>query len=169
MKRILILFSLIFLFTISLSAQAIRIAYIDTIRIMEESNDAREAERLFMVDRENWNRQLSEMEADIQRLEREYETRRLTLSPQGQREAEERIMTRIREARQFHEGIFGNDGLAVRRNQELTAPIMVKFREAVEKIALEDNYTVILDATNGIIWAQERLDITTQVINEMNR
>jgi Skp family chaperone for outer membrane proteins len=48
-------------------------------------------------------------------------------------------------------------------------PIMEKLRLAIEKIAIEDNYNIIFDSASGIVWAQERLDITQQVIEEMNR
>ena len=170
MKKIILLISVLLVFATGLIAQTIRIGYIDSYRIITETNDAREAQRLFQIDRDNWDKQIDEMQADIARLEREYETRRLTLAESGRREAEEAIATRIRETRQFMEGIFGNNGLAERRNEELLAPIMEKLRIAIEKIAIDDNYTIILDAsTSGIVWAQERLDITAQVITEMNR
>jgi len=170
MKRLLLIISLMVVFTTSLMAQTIRIAYIDSYKIISESDATREAQRLFQVDRDNWVNQVDDMEAEIARLEREYETRRLTLSESGKREAEDRISNRIRERQQFIEGIFGDNGLAVKRNEELMAPIMEQLRLAIDKIAIDENYTMILDASSsGIVWAQERLDITEQVIAEMNK
>ncbi|MCL2064720.1 MAG: OmpH family outer membrane protein [Candidatus Cloacimonetes bacterium] len=169
MKKFIIFLSFMVVFTISLTAQTLRIAYIDSYKIISESNDTREAQRIFQVDRDNWVSQIDDMEAEIVRLERELETRRLTLTESGRREAEERITTRMRERQQFIERVFGETGLAATRNNELMAPIMEKLRLAIDKIAVEENYSIIFDASSGVVWAQERLDITDQVINEMNR
>ena len=168
MKKIILLVLVLISLSTSLFSQAFRIAYIDHFRIISDSNDTREAQRLFQIDRDNWVKEIDDMEADILRLEREYETRRLTLSEAGKIEAERRITDRIRERQQFIENIFGETGLATTRNNELMAPIMEKLRQAVDKIAIEDNYSMILDVS-AVVWAQERYDITDQVILEMNK
>ena len=169
MKKILLL-SIVLTLALSMYAQNIKLAYINSTRIMSESNDTREAQRLFQVDRENWDKEIDDMTAEIQRLEREYETRKLTLSESGKTEAENRIMTRMRERQQMVERIYGENGVAERRNNELLAPIMDRLREVLNRIAIDENYTMIFDASSsGILWAQERLDITQQVIIEMNR
>ena len=169
MKKV-ILLMLVLALALGLHAQNIRMAYINSTRIMTESNDTREAQRLFQLERDRWEREIDDMSAEIQRLEREYETRRLTLSESGKKEAEDRITARMRERQQLIERIFGEGGIAERRNNELLAPIMEKLRTVLDRIAVDDNYTVIFDAaSSGIVWAQERLDITHQVIIEMNR
>jgi len=169
MKKLVILSAILLISVTGLMSQTLRIAYVDSYRIISESNDTREAQRVFQVDRDNWVRQIDEMEDEILRLERELETRRLTLTESGRREAEERIATRMRERQQFIERIFGETGLAATRNNELMAPIMEKLRVAIDKIAIEENYSIIFDASSGVVWAQERLDITQQVIDELNR
>jgi len=169
MKKIFLLL-LVIGFTFGLYAQTVRLAYINSTRIMTESNDTREAQRLFQLEREKWEKEVEDMTVEIQRLEREYDTRRLTLSESGKKEAEERITLRMKERQQTVERIFGEGGIAERRNNELLAPIMEKLRTVLDKIAVDENYTVIFDAaSSGIVWAQERLDITHQVIIEMNR
>ena len=170
MKRLSFVLVFFAIFSFGLYAQALRIAYIDSNRIMMDCNDTREAQRLFQLDRDRWDREIDDMTADIRRLETELEMRRLTLSESGVREAEERITARHRERQNLLERIYGERGLAASRNEELLAPIMEKLRVILDRIAIEENYAVIFDAaTSGIVWAQERLDITNQVINEMNR
>ena len=156
--------------TLAIYAQTVRVAYINSTKIMTESNDTREAQRLFQLERDRWEKEVDELSAEIQRLEREFETRRLTLSESGKKEAEDRITARKRERQQRVEQIFGEGGIAERRNNELLAPIMEKLRTVLDRIAVDQNYTVIFDAaSSGIVWAQERLDITLEVIVEMNR
>ena len=170
MRKLLLVFLIMVVFCLGLFAQNLRVAYIDSNRIMTECDDTREAQRLFQMDRENWDKQIDDLTADIRRLTTEYETRRLTLSESGKREAEDRIMARERERQQLLERIYGETGLAANRNAELLAPIMEKLRVVIDKIAIDDNYSIIFDASSsGIVWAQERMDITQRVIHEMNR
>jgi Skp family chaperone for outer membrane proteins len=47
---------------------------------------------------------------------------------------------------------------------------MEKLRTIVDRIAKDERYTIIFDASNsGIIYADDKLDITQQVITEMNK
>lgn len=170
MKKSFVLLLLFAVLTIGLYAQNLKIAYIDSNRIMSECNDTKEAQKLFQKDRENWDKQIDDMSADIKRLETEYETRKLTLSESGKKEAENRITAKLRERQTLIERIYGEEGLAATRNAELLAPIMEKLRVVIDKIAVDENYALIFDAaTSGIVWAKERMDITQQVIVEMNK
>ncbi|MCB5249902.1 MAG: OmpH family outer membrane protein [Candidatus Cloacimonadales bacterium] len=170
MKKIIILsvFTL-FLFG-SLVAQSLKIAYIDSERIMTESKDTREAQNLFQKDRDGWMRQIEDLDAEIQRLENDYNTRKLTLSASGKKQAEDKIEEKKNARRDLVESIFGETGRAQMRNAELLQPIMTKLRNIIDRISVEENYAMVFDASSaGIIWAQPRLDITEQIIFEMNK
>ncbi len=171
MKRIILIAVLSLLTTGTLLlAQTLRIAYIDTDRIMMESQDTREAQSIFMAERESWERELQRLEEEIQRLESEYEARRLTLTESGRAQAEERIEAKKRERRQYIESIFGENGLAMQRNTELLEPIMDKLRDSIEKVAIEENYSIIFDAIGGgILYAKPNLDITDLIIQDLNQ
>jgi len=171
MKRI-ILITVLSLMTTGtlLLAQTLRIGYIDTDRIMMESQDTREAQSIFMAERESWERELQRLEEEIQRLESEYDARRLTLTESGRAQAEERIQAKVRERRQYIESIFGENGLAMQRNAELLEPIMDKLRDSIEKVAIEENYSIIFDAIGGgILYAKPNLDITDLIIRDLNQ
>lgn len=170
MKKNIILILLLAGFSVGLFAQSLKLAYVDSNRIMMECNDTKAAQTLFQKDRENWDKQIDDLTAEIRRLENEYETRRLTLSESGKREAQERIATRLRERQNLLESIYGEDGLAARRNAELLAPIMEKLRVIIDRIAIDENYSMIFDiAAGGVLWAKPNMDITQQLIVEMNK
>jgi len=169
MKRLLLL-ALVLAIGGGIYAQTIRLAYINSTRVMAEANDTRDAQRLFEIEREKWNSEIDDMTAEITRLENEYERRKLTLSTDGKTEAEAGITAKKRERQQKVENIYGENGEAERVNSELLAPIMSKLREILNTIAIDENYAMIFDITSsGIVWAQERFDITQQVIIEMNK
>ena len=171
MKKVILMTILSLLLSGSiLMAQTIKIAYIDTDRIMIESQDTQEAQSIFMSERESWERELATIEEEIQRLQSEFEARKLTLTESGKAQAEERIQAKIRERRQYIESIFGENGLAMQRNAELLEPIMEKLRDSIERIAIDNNYSIIFDAVGGgILYAKPNLDVTDLVIEDLNR
>ncbi len=151
-------------------AQTLKIAYLDTDKIMMESAITQEAQTIFMAEREGWERELLRMEEEIERLRSEFEARKLTLTESGKAQAEERIQEKVRERRQYIENIFGEGGLAMQRNAELLEPIMDKLRDSIERIAHDNNYSIIFDAIGGgILYAKPDLDITDLVIEDLNR
>lgn len=170
MKKLILLVAMSIIFCAILSAQAIKIAYIDSEKIMSESKDTKEAQKLFQNDRENWQKQVSDLDAEIQRLESDFNTKKLTLSAQGKKTAEDKIAAKKKERKDLVEGIFGENGRAQQRNAELLQPIMVKLKGIIEKISVEENYSMVFDASSsGIIWAKPTLDITERIIAEMNK
>ncbi len=170
MKKIMIITILsLFASSAMLFAQTTRIAYIDLERIMMGSSDTREAQSIFMQEYESWERELARMEDEIERLQSEYEARKLTLTESGREQAEQRIQDKIRERRQYIDNIFGEGGLAMQRNAELLEPIMDKLRDSIEKIAIEHNYSIILDAEGGgILYATPNLDVTDLVLEDLD-
>jgi len=169
MKRNIILLVLCLALSSIMKAETLNIAYLDTDRIMEESQITQEAQRIFTVEREEWEQKLNEMDQEIDRLKAEYETRKLTLTEAGKAQAQERIDAKIAERRRFIESIFGESGIAMQRNAELLEPIMIKLKNSIEKIALENDYAIIFDAVGGgILYAKPNLDITDLVIIDLN-
>ncbi len=170
MKKLILILAMSIVFCTILSAQAIKLAYIDSEKIMSESKDTKEAQSLFQKDREGWQKQIGDLDAEIQRLENDFNTKKLTLSAQGKKTAEDKIEAKKKERKDLVESVFGENGRAQQRNAELLQPIMMKLKTIIEKISVEENYSVVFDAGSaGIIWAKPTLDITERIITEMNK
>ncbi len=66
--------------------------------------------------------------------------------------------------------IFGPGGRAENRNADLTKPLLDKINVALEQLALENGYDLILDAVNGnIAYGKKDLDITDRVLEELEK
>ncbi|MCB5230827.1 MAG: OmpH family outer membrane protein [Candidatus Cloacimonas sp.] len=170
MKRVMTLVALIIISSASLLlAQSIKIGYIDTDKIMIESKDTQEAQLIFKNEQAQWEKEIMALDDEVKRLESEYEARKLTLTESGKAQAQEKIEAKTKERRQYLERIFGENGIAVQRNAELLEPIMIKLKESIEKIAIEENYSIVFDAVGGgLLYARPNLDLTDLILKEMN-
>ena len=151
-------------------AESVTLAYIDTDRVMMECSDTQEAQQLFQTEQQSWNEEVQELDMEIQRLSDEFDQKKLILTESGKEEASSKIkeLADQRDARVNE--VFGEGGLAMQKNAELLEPILNNLRDVIEQISTEDNIDMVLDAsTGGILYAVPRLDITDQVIDEMNK
>ena len=65
---------------------------------------------------------------------------------------------------------FGPDGKAERRNAELVRPLRDKTMRIIERIAIENNYAIVLDiAVVSPAYAKKSLDLTDKVMAELEK
>jgi len=165
-----ILAALLLLFAVSTVAMAadVKIGYVDSQRIFSEYQEYQDAQAKFDKDVEAWNAQADQMKSDIDALTDELESQSLILSPEKKKEKEAYLKAKQDTLRQFLDATFGTDGKAERRMAELSKPIRDKVLEVIERLAIENDYSIVFDAgTVNIAYAKKSLDITDEVLAEL--
>jgi len=165
MKKFILIITLAAALVSGLFAEGIKIAYIDTDRVMAVSTDTQEAQQTLMAERTKWETEINEMDMEIQALMTDYEQKKLVLTEQGKIEAETKIteLTQDRQARV--QELFGDQGTFMQKQNELLEPILTKLKAIIDRVSVEENYTIVLDAASGgILYAKSSLDITDQII-----
>ncbi len=167
MKKGFLILTLMIIAT-AIFAETDKLAYIDTDRIMMESPETQEAQTILLSERQKWEREIGEMDTEIQQLYTDYESKKMILTASGKQEAEAKITTLQNKRQTKVEEIFGENGKFVQKQAELLEPILNKLKYVIEKVAVENNYSVIFDAAaGGLLYAKPSMDITDLVIEEM--
>jgi outer membrane protein len=155
---------------ISLLAQEVKIGYIDSIKIFAEYKETQEAEQLYKNEVDAWKAQAASMEQTIVKLQDELKAQSLMLSEEKQKEKKLELDQKMQEYQSFMQDTFGDDGLAARRNKELTQPIVDKINDILEELGENEGYSVIFDVANAnIVWASKALDLTETVLEKLNQ
>lgn len=155
--------------TVALAADY-KIGYIDSEKVFREFTGTKSAESEFNQDLEGWIRQFENKKADLAKLEREFEAQKLMLSDARRKEKESELQARYSELEQLQREIWGPTGKAAQRNEQLTKDIVTRIREVTMRIAADGGYTLIFDAADGnLVYGDPALDLTDQVIGEMNK
>lgn len=153
-----------------LRAQVMKLGYVDTDRVLTQSNEIAEISRLFNLDIQNWRSQLNALDQEIRTMEQEYEIESLTRNEAAKREAQARIESKKQERQTFVDQYFGDGGRQEQRYMELMEPVTLKIQNIINKIAQDESYTMIFDTSYGVIlYALPALDITEQVLLELNK
>ncbi len=147
-----------------------KIVFIDSYRIRAEYKEFLDAQAQFNKEVEAWNAEVEAGQRMIDSLESLLAKQALILSDAKRKERETEIETKKAVWQKTANEIFGPEGRAEKRNQELTKPLFEKINTVLEKIALQEGYAMILDSISGnLAYARKELDITSRVLEELEK
>lgn len=165
-----VLLSLCALAAAPVRAQSIRIGYIRSAAILDQSQAARAATEQFNRDVEAYNQEAQKRKGELDVLSKQLEAQSPMLSDQVRREKEQDYQRKLAEHDQYVQSVWGTGGLVTQRNDELLKPVVEKIQRIARKIAADDGYDFILDASDGnIIYADKEYDLTQRVIEALNQ
>lgn len=151
------------------AAADLRLGYIDSGRIFTEFKTAQESQQKFDRQVQGWRDEGAEKENLVKKLRGEVRDLSPILSTLKRQEKEEELQRSISEYERFVQDIWGPQGRASQENERATQEVVASIRSAVEKVAANKGLTLVLDAASGfIIYAERSLDLTADVIQELN-
>ncbi len=151
-------------------AQTAKLGYVNTDRLLLDSNEAAEVARLFALDKQNWTNQIKALDDEIKQMERDFEIRKLTMNDATKRDKRGLIDTKKADAGRLLEEFFGDNGKAEQRYRELIDPLTKKIHDLIKKTAEDEKYTMIFDISMGsVLYALPTIDITEQILQELNK
>jgi outer membrane protein len=155
--------------SLAVAANDLRVGYIDSGRIFLEYKAAQEAQQRFDRQVQGWRDEASEKEALVKKLRTESRDLSPILSSVKRQEKEEELQRAISEYERFIQGVWGPQGSAAQENERATQEVVANIRSVVEKLAADKNLNLVLDAASGfMIYADKSLDLTSDVIQELN-
>ena len=153
-----------------LTAKELKIAYIESERILAQYQDFTDAKRILENEEKQYSQQAREMENDIKALEDEIESQGLVWSDDKKLEKQQEYQTIYLQYQQYIQDIWGPEGKLYQRNMELSKPIIDKINLIINKIGEEEDYDFIFDANTGsIIHAKDEYDLTDRIIEELSK
>jgi len=150
-------------------AADLRMGYIDSAKIFQEFKEAKEAQERFDRQVQGWKDEAAEKEKLVGQLRTEVRDQGPILSALRRQEKEEALQRAISEYEGFIQQIWGPQGKAAQENERATAAVVVQIRSAVEKVATAKGLHLVFDAAGGfIVYADRSLDLTAEVVQELN-
>lgn len=156
-------------FATPVRAADIRFGYIDSSRIFVDFKGAQEAQARFDRQVQGWRDEATEKEKSVTQLRTEVKDQAPILSALKRQEKEAALQRAITEYEAFINDVWGPQGKAQQENERATGEIVTLIRTAVEKVASSKGLEVVLDSAGGfLVYADRTLDLTPDVINELN-
>lgn len=153
----------------ALAAYSQKTAIIDTRYILDRIPEYKEAQKKLDGFSEQWQKEIDQKNADLEKMYRDFEAEQVMLSDELKKKREDQLFNKEKELRDLQKKRFGFEGDLFKKRQELVKPIQDKVYTAVQKIANQRGYELILDKSEGItvIFADPKLDRSEDVLREL--
>jgi outer membrane protein len=157
------------LFSVAFTVEAQRYAVVDTKYILDKIPDYKEAQKALDEISVQWQKEIDQKQAELDRMYRNFEAEQVMLSDDLKKKREDELFMREKELRDLQRKRFGFEGDLFKRRQELVKPIQDKVYTAIQKIAVNRQYELIFDKSEGItvIFADPKLDRSEDVLREL--
>lgn len=164
MKKI--IFALVAMFTMALSANAQKFGHVDTQSIMQTLPDIAKVNGELQAIAQQYENDLKAMQDEFQRKVEEYEKNKATMSATAQQEQEtalQEMSAKIQQTYQQNQQDFQ------RQQQEKMAPIQQKIMTAIQNVGKAGQYTYIFEMSSALYIGTGSKDVTAEVKAELNK
>jgi len=164
MKRTLL--TLVFSVALALSATAQRYCIIDSKYILERLTDYKDAQTKLDQQSKTWQTEVDARMAEVDRMYKAYSAERPMLSDEARRRREEEIVAKEKAAKDLQKQRFGYEGDLFKQRQLLVKPIQDRVYNAVQRLAAQKGYDLVLDKAGGVtlFYADPKLDQSDAVL-----
>ena len=165
MKKYLLILIIPFVY---LFAKDMKIGFVSSTRIFSEYQATAAANVKFNEFVDVYRDSAAILRKNIEDLKADLESQKLVLSEEARLRKLDEIESTTDTYDQFLQNVFGKGGKIEQKNDELMAPLLKKINDAVAKIAGQEDFSAILDFSDGVFYASSESDLTNLVIDELN-
>jgi len=152
---------------LAINAQAegtYKLGAVNAMRVLEKSPQADAARKMIQKEFAPRDKQLVAEQKKIKEMEDRLQKDRAIMSEAELKKLERELINRKRDLKRSQDEF--REDLNFRRNEEF-AKIQKKIVEAIQKVAVENKYDVVL--SEGVIYASPKADISNLVIEHLKK
>lgn len=153
---------------LEISAQAVKLAYVKDEMIKMEYKAWQRAQETWEIENKAWEDEAVAQQTELEDLIAEYEKQQLILGEDKKREKEAAINAKRDALDLFTKDVYGPNGKAERKHADLITPLLENISQAIELVAIEENYDVVFTLQSGLGYIKESLDITDKVLAKLD-
>ena len=167
MRKSLFLIAFMLLFTASALAAAPKIGIVNMQKIIAKSEPGQDAMTKLQEKFKGAKDKMDKQKEEIQTLRQDLQKQSLVLSQEAK---EDKEMDFKRKVRDFQDMYKGYQRKIKQEEQKLSEPVLRLIVDVITTYGKKQAYTTITDAqASGLIYADEKVDLTDTIIVEVNR
>jgi outer membrane protein len=168
-RRLLFLFLLFGLGAGVFAEDGLRIAHVDSKLIFEGYKGTRKAQDEYDRQVAKWEQQANLLQKELAAVKEKLDKQSLMLSDEKRKELEADYAKKDTELKDFINRVYGRTGELITENEKISAPIIQLIKKAVNEIALQEGYDMVVDrATGAVLFWKNENDITQKVLDYLN-
>ena len=160
----LVLFSIVFL-SLDSVAQT-KVGYIDSKKIMDNLQEAKDAKMKLDNIVADWQKELTSLQDSLKRVKDDYDKKKLILTDQMKTQREKDISDLDAFISGYKTRKFGEGGEYYQKQTEVMKPVYDRIFKAIETVAKQDDYDYVFDRSSDLmlLFVNEKYDLTAKVV-----
>ena len=116
-----------------------------------------------------WQKEVENMLAEVQTTYKNYQTALVFLTDDMKVKREEEIVAKEEEANDLKRKYFGVEGELYKKRESLMKPIHEEIFTAVQSVATEKGYQLIIDKSSdmSLVYAAPKIDVSDEVLEKL--
>lgn len=164
-----VLLALLVFVSLSVAEDGLRIAHVDSKLIFEGYRGTKKAQEEFDRQVAKWEQQANLLQKELSAIKERLDKQVLMLSDEKKQELEADYAKKETELKDFISRVYGRSGELITENEKISGPIIQLIRKAVNEIALQEGYDMVVDrATGAVLFWKNENDLTQKVLDYLN-
>lgn len=148
------------------SIAQLKIGYVLSERIRTEFEDFKEAESQLQLEYRKVQTEFDNMVLKMDSLKQDYEVKRLMALDKGESIKQELVQME-RSIQTYQAEKIGPQGELMKKQAQMEYEILGKVKKAVDKVAINEGFDYIIDASVGLLYFKPKYDMTDDVLYEL--
>ena len=146
-----------------------KIGYIDSKVILENFQDARDAQANLDNLVTKWKSELQILADSLLMIKDDFEKKKLILTENVRKQKEAEIFGLEKRISDFRQEKFGENGEYFRKQNELMKPVQDRIFKAIQDVAREGGYDFVIDRSTQLllVYMNDKYDLTQKVIRKL--
>lgn len=146
-----------------------KIGYVDSKVILENMQDARDAQTNLDGLVNKWKVELQSYNDSLLIMKDDYDKKKLILTEKIKQQKEEEIKLQEKKVTDFKQQKFGESGEYFQKQTELMKPVQDRVFKAIQDVAREGGYDFVIDRSTQLmlLYMNDRYDLTQKVIKKL--
>ena len=144
----------------------LKIGYILSERIRTEFEDFKEAESQLQLEYKKVQTEFDKMVLKMDSLKQDYEVKRLMALDKGESIKQELVQME-KSIQTYQAEKIGPQGELMKKQAQMEYDILGKVKKAVDKVAINEGFDYIIDASVGLLYFKPKYDMTDDVLYEL--
>ncbi len=147
----------------------LRIAHVDSKLIFDGYKGTKKAQEEYDRQVAKWEQQGNLLQKELAAIKEKLDKQVLMLSDEKKRELEADYAKKETELKEFIDRVYGRKGELITENEKVSGPIIQLIRKAINEIALQEGYDMVVDrATGAVVFWKKENDLTQKVLDYLN-
>lgn len=171
-KGIIFLIMLALLLSLNLQAQALKLGFVNSAKIMQDFSEAKEAQKQIDGLQLKIQDSLNIFNKLYQDKLKDYQQKESMLNEQAKKEKQQELILLEQQYNEYRDGKLGRDGELAMLTQRLLDPIKEKVLKVISALAKEEKLSFVFDRNDAIqlvLYGDDKYDYTNLVLDRLKR